>query len=373
MSFSHGKILRKFAGPILDKQMHSLTEQLLSRFDVFDSELGHDSLLSSQTSSNDGPTLVLSAHDILSLIRALYPKVLNSAPSANPSTAGSSTLVSESLWSGEAGKSTISSTNDTSTVDPIPYKTEPVRSWNARLNPTITEADDHVVNLSGKKEEYSQTLDDQILRTYRCLTSTVQPLPTQSAGMAPPDWAHFTVCDYGKVRSSSSGNGLLHPDDRTSDNLGATEATDDRINGLVVPIKRLLSLHTPQSVNVRQAEQPDETGPELALLVQAAIDQANTRYDYQDMHFWWQAKIALQDNPGSLDMLLRSIYKTCQQSIRMNGDILRGIEGSLYTLSSLQESQSRRMTEARRSRKAFRMKMWRYELGKESIAERRRT
>ncbi|KAL8840781.1 MAG: hypothetical protein Q9176_003627 [Flavoplaca citrina] len=348
----------KFAGPILDKQMHSLTEQLLSRFDVFDSELGHDSLLSSQTSSNDGPTLVLSAHDILSLIRALYPKVLNSAPSANPSTAGSSTLVSESLWSGEAGKSTISSTNDTSTVDPIPYKTEPVQSWNARLNPTITEADDHVVNLSGKKEEYSQTLDDQILRTYRCLTSTVQPLPTQSAGMAPPDWAHFTVCDYGKVRSSSSGNGLLHPDDRTADHLGATEATDDRINGLVVPIKRLLSLHTPQSVNVRQAEQPDETGPELALLVQAAIDQANTRYDYQDMHFWWQAKIALQDNPGSLDMLLRSIYKTCQQVIRMNGDILRGIEGSLYTLSSLQESQSRRMTEARRSRKAFRMKMW---------------
>lgn len=336
--------------------MHSLTEQLLSRFDVSDSELGHDSLLSSQTSSDDGPTLMLSAHDIVGLIRALYPKVLNSAPSANPSTAGSSTLVSESLSGGEAGKSTTSSTNNSSTTGATSYKAEPAQSWNAQLNPVITEADGNVVSLSGKKEEYSQTLDDQILRTYRCLTSNLQPLTTQSAGMAPPDWALFTVCDYGKVRSSSLGNGLLHPDDQTADHeLGAT---DDQINGLVVPIKRLLSIHVPQSVNVRHAAQPDETGSELAFLVQAAIDQASTRYDYKDMHFWWQAKIALQDNQGSLDMLLRSICGTCQQSVRMNGDILKRIDGSLYTLSSLQESQSRKMTEARKSRKAFRMKMW---------------
>ncbi|KAL8754829.1 MAG: hypothetical protein Q9199_004072 [Rusavskia elegans] len=354
----------KFAAPILDLKMHSLTEQLLSRFDVPDSELGQEPPTSSRESFRDGSILMLSAHDVASLIRALYPKILDSAFSANPSTAGSSTLVSESLWRGEAGRSSVASLSDVSLGGPSAYQIEPSQSWNTRLKPLHEEADNDAATLSGKKMDHSRIQDDQLLRTYRCLTSTLQPLPTQSVGIASPDWAFFRIDDDGNIQQSSSGERMLHGSGRTDDNrIDNVETGDDPMNGLKYPVTRLLSLQTPIPEPVRHytqqaGVQPDEIRSELELLIQAAIDQASNRFDYKEVHFWWQTKILLQEYEGSTDLLLRSIYGDCQQNIRMNRDVLTGIDRHLYGLSLLQESQNRRIRSEQSHRKAFRMKMW---------------
>lgn len=378
MLSSHGKVTsvpavkshtytfesRKFAAPILDLKMHSLTEQLLSRFDVPDSELGQEPPTSSREAFRDGPILMLSAHDVASLIRALYPKILDSASSANPSTAGSSTLVSESLWRGEAGRSSAASLSDVSLGGPIANQIEPSQSWNTRLKPLRDEADNDAATLSREKLDHSRIQDDQLLRTYRCLTSTLQPLPRQIVGIASPDWAFFRIDDDGKIQQSSSGEKMLHDSGRTDDHqIYAEETGDDPMKGLKYPVTRLLSLQSPIPDPVRHHTQqagiqPDEIRSELELLIQAAIDQASTRFDYKEVHFWWQAKILLQEYEGSTALLLRSIYKDCQQNIRMSRDVSTGIDGHLYGLSSIQERQNRRMTSEQRYRKAFRLKMW---------------
>ncbi|KAL8848997.1 MAG: hypothetical protein Q9221_006028 [Calogaya cf. arnoldii] len=354
----------KFAGPILDRKMHSLTEQLLSKFDVSDAELGQKSTPPTQNLLSEEPVLMLNAHDVAGLIRALYPKLQDSASSANPSMAGSSTLVSESLWRGETGRSSAPSLSDLSLVGASAYRIEHSETWDAHLKPLDTKADNDATTLSKAKGNRSRITEDQLLRTYRCLTSTLQPLPTQAGEIASPDWALFRSDDDGNVQKSSSGETMLRDTDRVANQrTDVEEAGGDTMKGLKYPVARLLSLQTPQPELMRHhvqraGIQPDEIKSELENLVLAAIDQASNRYDYQDLHSWWQTKILLENYEGSIDQLLRSIYTDCQRDIRMNRYISTRIDSHLYGLSSLQESQKRRLASEQQHRKAFRMKMW---------------
>ena len=358
-SYTHFEI-RKFAGPILDLKMHSLTEQLLNRFDVADSKLGRDYSTSSHEAFRGGPILMLSAHDVASLIQALYPKLLDSASSANPSTAGSSTLVSESLGHGEAGRSSATSLSSVSFGGASTSMIEPSKSWNSQLKPLKEEADSGAATLSRKKGELFRVQEDHLLRTYRSLTSTLESLPTQPS----PDWAFFQIDDDGHVQNSFSGERIFHDTRRTADHqTDAVEAGHDPMQDLKYQVTRLLSLKTPEPETVRLDTQtagkpPDEIRSELESLIQAAIDQASTRFDYQEVHFWWQAENLLHEYESSSEMLLRSIYRDCQQNIRLNRDVSTRIGDHLYGLSSLREIQKRRMTSDQKQRKAFRMKMW---------------
>ncbi|KAL8998387.1 MAG: hypothetical protein Q9169_002515 [Polycauliona sp. 2 TL-2023] len=353
----------KFAAPILDLKMHSLTEQLLSRFDDLDPKLRQESPPSSSESSMDETCLVLSAHDITGLIRALYPKLLDSSSSANPSTAGSSTLVSGSIWRGDAGRSIAPSLDASSFGDANSYKTGP-QSWNAHVKPLATEAEVDMPNM--KAGDNFRTTDEELLRTYRCLTSTLQPLPISNMGIASSDWALFKIGDDGNVRNPlqdpSSGEGLPHQNDDTADRgFNVVEAPDDPIQRAKVAITRLLSRQSLRAGNFPHPSlptQPHETRAELEHLVQGAIDQASTRYDYQDLHFWWQAKLLLQELEGSTNLLLKSIHEDCQRNMRINRHVLTAIDRQLYRLASLRDSQNRRIADRQQQRKAFRMKMW---------------
>ncbi|KAL8658711.1 MAG: hypothetical protein Q9226_000825 [Calogaya cf. arnoldii] len=313
---------------------------------------------------SEEPILMLSAHDVAGLIRTLYPKLLDSASSANPSTAGSSTLVSESLWRSETGRSSAPSLSNMSLGGASAYNIEHSATWDAHLKPLDTKADNDARTLSKKKGNRPRIAEDQLLWTYHCLTSPLQPLPTQGGERVSPDWALFRSDDNGNVQISPFGETMLRDTNRVANQrTDAEEAGGDTIKGLKYPVARLLSLQTPQPELMRHhippaGVQPEDIKSELENLVQAAIDQASNRYDYQDLHFWWQTKILLENYEGSIDQLLRSIYTDCQRDIRTDRRISTRIDGHLYGLSSIQESQKRRLASEKQHRKAFRMKMW---------------
>ncbi|KAL8672428.1 MAG: hypothetical protein Q9168_003106 [Polycauliona sp. 1 TL-2023] len=349
----------KFAAPILDLKMHFLTEQLLSRFDGSSPEPGHDSPPIPNESSQDGSILMLSAHDVTGLIRALYPKLLDSSSSANPSTAGSSTLVSESIWRGEVGKLNAPSLNESTVVSASSYQIEPPQTWNAHLKPLETEA-----STMKKGGDNTRTTDEQLLRTYRCLISALQPVSASSVAIGSPDWALFRIGDDGKVQAPSLDEEMTQQNDSTADrSLHAVQPGGDPMKVMKISITRLLSFQTllPEYVHIPTrptVAHPDGIKAELEFLVQAAIDQASTRYDYQDLHFWWQTKLLLQDFQDSTDLLLKSIYEDCQSNMRIDRDVLTAIDRQLYRLSSLQERQNHKIADQQHQHKLFRMKMW---------------
>ncbi|KAL8784977.1 MAG: hypothetical protein Q9213_003638 [Squamulea squamosa] len=355
---------RNTATPLLDPKMHSLIEQLLDRFGPLQPELRHEIPSTSEEPTSKGQILVLSPHDIAGLIRALYPKLVDSAASANPSTAGSSTLVSESLWRGEDGKSSAPSFSDVSLGRASSYKIEPLKPWNTQLEPLGTDSGFDAVTVAGNKGDQPRIPEDQLIRTYRYLMSPSSPLPASNVGIAAPDWALFETDDKGNIRKSSWGRklrGTNYPSpDQSTDSV---KAGDDVMNELKFSITRLLTLRTLPLEALRLQSrsglvQLDETRAELENLIKAAIDQASAAHIYQDLHFWWQAQIRLQDYQGSPDQLLRSIYEDCQRSIRVNRDHSTRIDEHSYGLTSLQECQSHKMANERKLRKAFRTKMW---------------
>ncbi|KAL8772824.1 MAG: hypothetical protein Q9209_002169 [Squamulea sp. 1 TL-2023] len=355
---------RNTATPVLDPEMHSLVEQLLDMFNPIHSELRHGIPSASDEPKLKGQILVLSPDDIASLIRALYPKLVGSAASADPSTAGSSTLVSESPWHGEGGKSCAPSLSDVSLGDPSAYKIEPPKPWSTQLEPFGIGSGPNAADVARSKANQSRTLEDQLIRTYRCLCSTLQPLPAPNVGTASPDWAFFETDDEGNVQKSALGRTMLPTSCPSSDQrTNSVEAGNDLMKELKFSITRLLTLQTLPLEALRFPArsglvQQDETRAEVENLIKAAIDQASAAHNYRDLHFWWQAQIRLRDYDDSPDQLLKSIYEDCQTSIRVNLDLSTRFDEHSYGLASLQEHQSQKMANERKQRKAFRTKMW---------------
>ncbi|KAL8911670.1 MAG: hypothetical protein Q9171_003197 [Xanthocarpia ochracea] len=355
---------RKTAAPVLDLGMQSLVEQLLGRFDALPSEPGQKLPTLLQEPQSIGQIFMLSAHDVAGLLQALYPKLLDSTSSANPSTAGSSTLVSESLWHGH-GDTLIAPSVSNMSLDGVSVsKPEPLQSWNTHPEPLDTGIDSGAAALPRNKGYPSRIPEDQLIRTYRYLTSSLQPLLAPNSGIALPDWEFFRTDSEGCVQRSSSNGKMLFGSPRFFDQqIDTVKMSDNSMKELRISIARLLTLQIPSSEttcdpSTMGGARSDEIRSGLDKLIQLAIDRASTGYRYQDLHFWWRAKELLREYQDSVHLLLQSIYDECQERIRASHDASREIDEHLYGLSSLQQSQNRRTACERRQRQAFRMKMW---------------
>ncbi|KAL8697508.1 MAG: hypothetical protein Q9224_002278, partial [Gallowayella concinna] len=350
---------------MLDPKMHSLIRRLLERFSAQESKLREDFPSPSSDRDSGGQVLMLSMHDLVGLLGALYPKLKDPAPSANPSTAGSSTLVSEPVRFGQGNTPSTNSLSELSIASAKIYKTGPPQDWATHIQSSRTEVDSDVTAISSPKGRSVRPAEDWVTRTYSYLTSFLRPLPVANTAICSSDWAFFGMNKEGEVQWPHSDQTLLPGSYHTSPVHDVDPVKVDKSSSqyLKASITRLLSHRPPPSTDLHQYSRPeyvqsDGASSELDILIRAALDRATSAYDYQELHHWWQVQQLLQDYEGPVDDLLQSIYQDCQQSIRVNEEVSSRIDKQLYGLSALQSAQNSKLSSKRRERKALRMKMW---------------
>ncbi|KAL8811712.1 MAG: hypothetical protein Q9200_001575 [Gallowayella weberi] len=350
---------------MLDPKMHSMIRRLLERFGAAESNVGQVLPRPSSDRGFEGQILMLSPHDVAGLLGALYPKLKDPGPSANPSTAGSSTLVPESVRFGQGNNPSTPSLSELSIASARIYKTGPPQHWAYYVESNGTGVDSDVTALSSLKSSSVRPTEDRVYRTYSHLMSIMQPLPAASSVVSSPDWAFFRTDDEGKVQWPHYDRAPIPENNHASSDRHYYSAKIDNTSSqyLKSSISRLLDLRVPPSTDLHQGSrservQPAETRFELDNLVKAALDRAMTTYDHQELHYWWQVQQLLQDYEGCVDGLLQWIYEDCQQSIRVNEEISSRIDKQLYGLSELQDAQNSKLLSEQRQRKALRMKMW---------------
>lgn len=345
--------------------MHTLIEQLMDRFDASDSSLEKGSSTPLNDVGSGDQILMLSAHDIAGLLRALYPRLTDPASSANPSTAGSSTLVPESVRLGQGKQSSTPSLSELSVSSASAYKVESPRPWMYPIESNQTEVNANVASLLSRNGEAVKHPEAWLIRSYRCLMSILGPLPAANTEVASPDWAFFRTNDEGKVHCPQPHHTRAPGDQHIPREGHASSGAADNVSmkDLKPAIIRLLGLNGPVSISSHQhslpnSAQSDEILSELNILISVAVDRATVAYDFQDLHYWWHVQKLLQDYEGSVNFLLRSIHEDSQRSMRVNHELSSRIDKQLHKLSSLQNTQTSRISSERKQCKALRLKMW---------------
>ncbi|KAI4196944.1 MAG: hypothetical protein LQ346_003132, partial [Caloplaca aetnensis] len=341
--------------------MHSLTERLLSRFDPVPSD-GDENLSPPATGcASDEHSLMLSAHDAASLIRSLYPSVAGVPVSANPSTAGSSTLVPDSVEDVGPMKTDALSLSWISSASTAPFYLKPSQSWLNHPKGPLKDGKD-VSPLQGLGVIPPSSLENKMIRTYNCLASLAVPKPTTVTDASTLNWAFFGTDTEGIVhrpRAQKSG-----ADDHVtfSERDVTTESVEFPVE-LKHCVVQLLGQGDLEGIVLCPSAPPEDNGinetrSALRSLVSAAIDRAHVNYKYQEMHYWWQMQRLLDDFQPLTERLLRSIHEECLESIKIHADVTKGIERHVYALSSLRRVQIDKLQHEKKVRSALRMKMW---------------
>ncbi|KAL8731827.1 MAG: hypothetical protein Q9181_004159 [Wetmoreana brouardii] len=354
----------KSTSPKLDPEMDSMVRQLLDRFDFAIPDTERDASATTRSPAARTRSLMLSAHDIAGLLRSLYPNVANSVSSANSSTAGSSTLVSDSFQRGKGDKSILPSLGGTSAPNMDAYKPGLPYPWMKDFVPHHVEADPDVTALPDHALKPSKESDNGLARTYSCLTRQLQPISSSVSDIPSTDWALFPVDGEGKVqfRAAEQDSSETQPSAVTGRNI-TTEDDKDSTTDLRLAIKRLFAqeAHT-NSVPIRSPRlgevSVDGIRTELQSLIENAIHWAGTACDYQDMHYWWQIQNLWHSYEDRTDRLLQSIIHDCERNIKASKDLAIRIEEQLYTFSALLEAQDSRLAYEQKQREALRLKMW---------------
>ncbi|KAL8871973.1 MAG: hypothetical protein Q9174_002315 [Haloplaca sp. 1 TL-2023] len=352
----------KSMGPVLDPEMHTMVKQLLERFDAADAAPAHSPESHAPEPVPEKGSLMLSAADVAGLLRSLYPSLVVSS-SANPSTAGSSTLISDSLLSTKGSKSvepSLSGTSITSTngfhsrglpADKIlnSLDKEPTRdtlSWRNRSTGTATDFDHDLARLYG-------TLDD-LLR--------LSPAPLPSALRT--DWSFFETDERGQVSGAGIENKASSPaSPDATERRSQDDASQSNNEDLAVAVMRVLCQDAspfsrlPNSA-LASADPKHCNRVELDRLITAAIDNASSSCRYQDLHYWWQVKNLFHEHENGIDDLLSATYDRCQRNIKADQDRSSVITNELYQMSLLRTSQMDKLVYEARQRKALRIKMW---------------
>ncbi|KAL8999746.1 MAG: hypothetical protein Q9188_005816, partial [Gyalolechia gomerana] len=348
----------------LDPEMHLLVEQVLKRFD--DTLLAPDQAapaFSSETDS-DVPTLMLSTHDATCLVHSLFPACRRSNPSANPSTAGSSTLVVESLHQDGIGKSNAPSISEILNTNNRTPKIGPLYPWDTSIHYS-TEANTMGAPSSASQSDLSsEALEHRLVRLYSCLTSSLQLESATTVDVSAIEWAFFTIGTDGKVQSlhtERSSADKHHPNHGEQGYVaGEVKRTGNELRSCIIQLlsQKDIRLSPSQSVPQWAEHQVEDITRVLSDLMSTAMDQATGEYDYQGMHYWWQMQKLLRGSDTSADILLHSISSDCQENIRMHRNISRDIEKQLYTMSLSRKILTGKLRSDQKRRKALRMKMW---------------
>lgn len=344
--------------------MHSLVEQLLNRFDDPVSDVGQGSSTSPTSASSDEQTLMLSAYDVVGLLRFLYPASAGCKPSANPSTAGSSTLIPDSHYHDGIHKLNAPSVSDISGISTETPAGEAPISWDSYTQRGSKADIMDEPSLLNQKELSSRGLEHELVHVYNYLTSLMPPeLPT-TIDLHTIEWTFFTTDAEGKaLLPHAERTGAKHRHlARDEQDFMARDAKNpaNELRACIIQMLSQKDLGSGAFHSLIQSteKQRKEVNSVLNNLIHAAIDQATVEYDYQGMRYWWQMQKLLQDSKGHADSLLRSISDDCQESIRAHGNISKTIEKQHYNLSSLRRVQAEKLQSELQRRQALRVKMW---------------
>ncbi|KAL8929517.1 MAG: hypothetical protein Q9208_001186 [Pyrenodesmia sp. 3 TL-2023] len=353
---------RKTSVSVLDPEMHILVKQLLNRFDPLLSNCGEEVFPFPTGSASDEHSLMLSVHDAASLIRSLCPSVTGAPFSANPSTAGSSTLIPDAVDAAEPVKPSAPSLSGLSSanIDP-PYfpSSQPGRNPQ-EMGPSKDGKDE--TQLHGAKDIPLQNLENRMIRTYTCLTSLAVPKATIVTDASTMDWAFFTTDTEGKVNRSHGNGACAESRISPSDRELSKESVHFPVELRLCVVQLLgqgdlegVALHSSPKL---ASDGVNEAKVALENLASAAMELARVSYNYQEMHYWWQMQRLLDEFEGRTERLLRSIYDECLESIKVHTDVTKGIEKQIYALSSLRRVQVDKLHRVQEVRRAMRMKMW---------------
>lgn len=342
--------------------MHTLVKQLLNRFDPVPSNGGEELSPYPTVSTSDEHSLMLSVHDAASLIRSLCPSVTGASFSANPSTAGSSTLIPDSVESAEPIKKSAPSLSrlSSASIAPLTFKSPQPLLNHREIGPSKDGKDES--QLHGAKDVPSQDLENWMIRTYQCLTSLTVPRSTMITDASTMDWAFFATDTEGKVNKShatkAGAEGHITPSDRELPTESLQFPVELRLCVIQLLGQGDFEGFTLHSSATPVSDRADVAKSALKSLASAAMDWARVSYNYQEMHYWWQMQRLLDEFEGPTERLLRSIYDECLESIKVHTDMTKGIERQIYALSSLRRVQADKLQQGQEVRRAMRMKMW---------------
>ncbi|KAI4120420.1 MAG: hypothetical protein LQ338_007034 [Usnochroma carphineum] len=352
----------KSSTPVLDPEMHALIKQLLSRFEPASSDRSESLPTCPRSSGSDERVLMLSVHDAMNLVRSLFPGVSRATVSANPSTAGSSTLIPDSIQDGGRLKSNSPSLSEVSSASSTTLSVRNQLPWlHYKEASPMTKGNDSP-RLSGPMEIRSEDLDNRLNRVYGCLTSLVLPRAT-IADVSARNWAFFTTDIERKVRKPHAYKPSVENHVAPGERATIAQGTNGSMSELRLGIIQLLTQEdlkgsAPRLSSSVKENDIDEVTSMLDILISGAMDRASINYDYAGMHYWWQVQRLLHNSEASTGSLLQCIWNECQESIGLHDQVSRGIEKQLHALSSLRQIQVDRLHYIQERRKALRMKMW---------------
>ncbi|KAL9019509.1 MAG: hypothetical protein Q9185_003209 [Variospora sp. 1 TL-2023] len=337
--------------------------ELLTRFDPLMSVPSDMSPEYPSDHAPEGQPLMLSAQDIAGLLRSLYPSLIVSGSSVSPSSAGSSTLVSESIQYGRGVKSNAPNLSDTTNVatETIFSRTQQPLASHVVANLGIEGKDS--ASLAGKIGSSSEGLDHRLIYVYEQLTSLTLPRSSIAADVSAMGWAFFTLDTKGRVRERIVHNTALDDHAATRGRDPTADIGDDLVKEFQSCVIRLLeqsdldrsALHPVASLEENRLNEPNMI---LKQCISAAIDRASIHYNYREMHYWWQMQHFLEDHSGMTNTFLRSIHDECKESVKIHVQASREIERQLYSFSSSRGSQLHGLQHEQETRKSLRMKMW---------------
>ncbi|KAL9028173.1 MAG: hypothetical protein Q9196_003420 [Gyalolechia fulgens] len=349
----------------LDPEMHSLVEQVLKRFD--------DTLLApeqatpvspSDDTDSDVQTLMLSIHDVTCLLQSLFPACGRSKTSANPSTAGSSTLVAESLYQdgvheshGQSISEILSTSNRTSEIGPF-YPLD---------NPTPESVEENIIDappLVSQADLPAEALEHRLVRVYSYLASLLPLGSATTTDVSAIAWAFVTTGTGGKIHS-------LHTEGSDADNhqpghgeqgyfAGEAKVTGNELRSGIIQLlsQKDIRLSPSRALPPCAEGHVEDVNSVLSNLMSTTMDQATSEYDYQGMHYWWQMQKFLRESDSPADDLLHSISSDCQENIEMHHNVSREIGKQLYSMSLSRKIQTGKLRSEQERRNALRMKMW---------------
>lgn len=340
-----------------------MVRQLLVRFDPLMSVPNDMSPEHLNGHASEARPLMLSAQDVAGLLRSLYPSLIVSSSSASPSSAGSSTLVSESIQYGGGFESNAPGLSETSNVAAAIFSSRSRQLLANHVGASLRTEGKDSSSLLGRTANFSMDLDHRLVHLYKYLTSLATPKPTITSSVSAMDWAFLQLDSKGRVRGPLAQNTGMDDDTAPSGRGPIAGIENDSVREFQLCIIRLLEqLHLESSAlhptPLSEGSHHNEANTILHQRISAAMDRASMHYDHREMHYWWQMQRFLQDHGGLISALLRSIGDECKESIKTHMEMSREIEKQLFAFSSSRGSQLHKLQHEQDTRKALRMKMW---------------
>ena len=324
--------------------------------------------MSSQQDSED--RIMLSSHDVLTLIQALYPLGFAEDPSSDqnpPSTTSSSTL--------RPGSSDLSSRS--SETDPV-YSGTTIMTEDILLEDKDQQSTANVTALAS----YSENVDNDTKMIYHrsarveesflaklksTLQEAIQAAIRRQGDLILKDWCIFRSSHDGSLSMAPSPSAHLVQQLDSQDVLDLYPAhgslTDLRIvKGLLLKLLNRFSVS--QQGYLSTVDFGDDHSAFLESLFEDAVQDAQLEFDVEASHFWWRASSvynrikSASDGPAKIKNLLFEIMEELRQTTRSATRQAELDDLRVRILCQCEKRQKASLEHLEKQCKALRIKMW---------------